>query len=273
MVYPSGAALANDPEFTPTNLIIKNFAPNAPTKYSFFQFTNEGIFDVGITEDSFGIASKIISYNPPLFEARIPMRFDSTWESSSRITGVGLKPGESRVMSIKAKVDAWGQVQLPQMPYQLEALRVKKQIIVFDSMNGVSVGTDTTFQYYFCGNNIFSVTVTTDSRNVITNAEYAAPIIAAGVSATPADGFDFVITPNPASNAGTKILYTMKNEGNVQVALIDMLGNRIRMLQDGFVSNGRHVIDVDQEILRNGVYFIRLVSPEVTVMRKLVVSR
>ncbi len=251
---------------------MKNFAPNVPTKYSFFQFTNEGIFDLGITQDSSGAASKIIGYNPPLFEARIPMRYDSSWQSTSHITGVSLKPGESRVMSIKATVDAWGSIQLPMMPYELPALRVKKQIIVFDSMEGVSISTDTSYQYYFCGNNIFSATITTDSRNVIRSAEYAAPIIAPGVR-TATDGFGLTIAPNPAYNAGTKVVYTIKNDGPVQIEVMDVRGYTIRMLQNERVSSGEHVLVIDPGMLKSGAYFIRLISPEMTAMKKLIISR
>jgi len=273
MVFPSDAVLATDPAFTSTNEVVKNFAPNVPTKYFFFQFTNQGIFDLGITQDSLGVASKIISYSPPVYEARIPMRYDSTWESTSQIGGVSLQPGEIRIMTIKAKVDAWGQVQLPNTTYTLPALRVKKQIIIVDSIAGMSAMIDTSYQYFFCGNNIFSVTITTDSKNVITNAEYAGPLVASGVNVAPTSELGFTISQNPASETGTKVIYTLKNDGPVNVEVMDELGKSVRMLQSERVSAGQHIIRIDPGMLTSGAYFIRLISPEMTAMKKLIISR
>ena len=268
----ANAPLVKDPDFTSAFEIIMVTTPNAPTQYGFYGFTSVGVLEMGTTQDSAGVETKIVGWNPPILEAAIPMKYGNTWQSTSKVSGISVLPGERRYLAITSVVDGWGTLKLPGS-YPLPALRVKKQIVVTDTVSQESITTDTSYQYIFYTNNFLDATINTDARNVVQSAEYAGPPISAGVTGTSDDGSAFIITQNPASNAATKIIFSIKNDGLVQVELMDMLGNQVRVLQNERISAGEYSIQLDPRSLPSGAYFVRLISPEMTAMKKLIISR
>lgn len=83
--------------------------------------------------------------------------------------------------------------------------------------------------------------------------------------------------PNPF-NPSTQILYSIASEGNVKLAIYDLLGREIRVLQDGVQPAGRHLIswdgrDARNELISSGVYFYKLTQGRFQLTRKLLVLR
>ena len=83
--------------------------------------------------------------------------------------------------------------------------------------------------------------------------------------------------PNP-SNSGVKISFWLKRENPIQIAVFDIKGIRVRMLAKQVFSVGRHDLAWDGKDqlgkdLPSGQYFIRFVSPDVKMVRKVILLR
>ena len=88
----------------------------------------------------------------------------------------------------------------------------------------------------------------------------------------------WVSEPNPAPGGRTAIRFALPRQGQATLALFDVAGRRVRTLLDGALAAGRHESawdgrDAQGNPVPAGVYFYRLVSPDVHLTRKLVVSR
>ena len=81
------------------------------------------------------------------------------------------------------------------------------------------------------------------------------------------------LSANPASNTETKIFFTMKNEGNAQVSLMDPLGREVHMLLNGRAVAGQNIIPIDPSKLTSGTYFIRVNADGLTATRKLIITK
>jgi len=82
--------------------------------------------------------------------------------------------------------------------------------------------------------------------------------------------------PNPV-HGGTVLSYDLREEGEVALALYDVLGRRVRTIARGPRSAGRYEVqwdgrDADGARLGAGVYFLRFTAPGHAETRKLVVA-
>ncbi|MBL1123297.1 MAG: T9SS C-terminal target domain-containing protein [Ignavibacteriae bacterium] len=71
---------------------------------------------------------------------------------------------------------------------------------------------------------------------------------------------DFVLSPNYPNpfNSSTKIPLQLNKEGEVSIAIYDVLGNEIATLVDGFKPVGKYEVKFDASGLASGVYFYQL---------------
>ncbi len=83
--------------------------------------------------------------------------------------------------------------------------------------------------------------------------------------------------PNPF-NPGTSITYELPQAGRARLDVFDLAGRRVRNLQDGWISQGRHTVQWDgRDTHGNGVasgqYFYRLSVGTRTETRKMQLVR
>jgi len=78
--------------------------------------------------------------------------------------------------------------------------------------------------------------------------------------------------PYPASSSVSTTIM-LPRAGRVRVDIIDTLGRQHSPILDEALGEGRHDIRFDISTLRNGVYFIRLVSGSGKRLQPLVVSK
>ena len=83
--------------------------------------------------------------------------------------------------------------------------------------------------------------------------------------------------PNPF-NPSTQIGYTVPSDGYVKLALYDLLGREIRILQDDVQIRGRHIVswdgrDASNALAPSAVYFYSLTQGQLQQTRKLLVVR
>jgi len=78
--------------------------------------------------------------------------------------------------------------------------------------------------------------------------------------------------PNPF-NPSTVIEFALPQRAHVSLEVYDVLGRRVLTLVDGTLEAGSHRVVVDASSLAAGVFFYRLVSPEQSLTRKMIVLR
>lgn len=78
--------------------------------------------------------------------------------------------------------------------------------------------------------------------------------------------------PNPF-NPTTIINYRMPEAGRVSLKIFDLLGREIALLADGYMEAGTHSVRFDGTNLSSGIYVYQLVSGNMTMTRKMILSK
>jgi len=78
--------------------------------------------------------------------------------------------------------------------------------------------------------------------------------------------------PNPF-NPSTKINFGLKNPGNVEVSVYNILGNKVATLVIGYKSAGNHSVLFSASNLSSGIYFYKIVTKEFTQIRKMLLLK
>ena len=79
--------------------------------------------------------------------------------------------------------------------------------------------------------------------------------------------------PNPF-NPSTAISFALKHDADVKLMIYNVLGQKVRMLQNGFLSAGTHTLTWDGrtdlgDIAQSGIYFYRIETPEWSDVKKM----
>jgi len=79
-------------------------------------------------------------------------------------------------------------------------------------------------------------------------------------------------SPNPFNNY-TKIKFNLNENSDVTIQIMDILGNKVATLHDGFKPTGSYSIDWYPQNLSEGIYFIVLNSKKIHQVRKMILVR
>jgi hypothetical protein len=77
------------------------------------------------------------------------------------------------------------------------------------------------------------------------------------------------ITPNP-TNGETKISYSIAEEGNINMVLINFLGQEIMKLESRHIGVGEHTKTFSIQDFPTGIYFLKLIHNENIIIEKLI---
>ncbi|MCX7908428.1 MAG: T9SS type A sorting domain-containing protein [Ignavibacteria bacterium] len=66
--------------------------------------------------------------------------------------------------------------------------------------------------------------------------------------------------PNPATSEFTEIGFVLDKPMNIKLELFDVVGNKVKVLYDGFASPGVHAVVLNTNEVPSGVYFYRLTT-------------
>jgi hypothetical protein len=288
LTNPGDAPLGNDPDFSGSTHVIKTVQadPTRPISYLFIKLDQTGYWWLGFSQDSMGVKRKIASYVPPQQQLKFPLTYQTSWQSTSNVN-IGLPPGSSYTIAVDAIADAYGTLITPTSAHKQgnpspmasgDALRVKTKNTTTSSFTIPGVGTfgtttvDYSFQYYT--KNGHSANIGADTNVAPTSISYSV-LGGSGVADnySPENSLELNLSANPASNTVTTLSVTMKKDGNLQVGLIDALGNQVRILHNGFVQVGESIIPIDPSKLSPGIYFIRVSTPDINATRKLIITK
>ncbi len=78
--------------------------------------------------------------------------------------------------------------------------------------------------------------------------------------------------PNPFSRS-TTISYSLQQNSNIEVRLLDLLGNRVQLIESGNKTSGSHNIDFDASSIASGIYLLQLKTDSNTITRKLIITK
>jgi hypothetical protein len=239
-----------------------------PSSNEFYKITGSGAWDLGGCSDSDGTPSDVLSLNPPVEILPFPLTYQTTWQSTSNEDDPDL-PFNVTQTQIEV-VDGYGTLILPN--HSDNALRVKETFIlnIEDSAQDLEIA-DTDYVYIFYTLDGYQARIGTAPTD--TSANYTVPSSSA-VNPQPivASGLSVTLTQNPASSAGTNVIFTMPVSGSLQVELMDVLGRNVRMFENGFESAGEHSVPIDPKTLSYGTYFVRVQTDGASAMQKLVVQ-
>jgi hypothetical protein len=74
--------------------------------------------------------------------------------------------------------------------------------------------------------------------------------------------------PNPF-NPTTKIDYYLPIDSHIKLAIYNILGQEIKILEEGYRNLGYHTIEFDGKDLSSGIYIYRLTANKITLIRKM----
>ena len=115
---------------------------------------------------------------------------------------------------------------------------------------------------------VYSVTIT-DGFGCTMTASYTVPVNPiSGIASV--DAFsELTIYPNPF-NSSTTIEFTLRNEQQVSIAVLNIVGELVYAEEKGTLRNGIHKVHVAGDRLAPGIYFVKLQIGESSVTRKII---
>ncbi len=275
--YPSGAALANDPDFTTSTHVARMAQDDGTVLYSFYRIDATGIWTLGATLDSLGNLMKLFSYTPPLQQFALPVTYGTSWQSTSVMNLPYSVPGMIHTVSIDASVDGYGTLILP--PAQnAPTLRIAELITNTDSlaMGGYHYSVKTKTRSFFWTTNAGnSASVNSDSAKRPLGVSYTVqgpPSIVTAPAMSVDDLLTVRLSQNPVGCSITTAYYNQKASGMVDAAILDNLGRAVQWLHHGTEGPGEYSLLIDPASLTPGTYFLRIQAMGTSAMQKLIVQ-
>ena len=220
-----------------------------------------------------------LTYTPPKMEYVFPVHFGSKWSSTTTES----ISGQNSDLSFTDEIDGEGTVIVPGGT-SAPALRLKETTITTTSFGGFTlIDTSTTYRFI---DKTYSISATLSApqvktiggfftQNIKGNASYSVQSSSGGTGAVEEnipDIFDMHLSQNPAQ-LETKLSYTMKQEGNVRIGLMDALGKEVHILFNDRANAGKNIIPIDASKLPPGANFIHLDAGGISATRKLIVTK
>ena len=136
---------------------------------------------------------------------------------------------------------------------------------------GINKGFEKTISSFNAVNGALNFYFKPKKGKPIINGIRITPSISAVINENKNNIVDFKLFayPNPF-NASVKIDYQIENEGLIKLSLVDLLGRELEVLKEGYAERGSHSIYFTPGKLSSGVYFLRLLSREKTMIRKII---
>jgi len=205
-------------------------------------------------------------YSPPYLEIKFPLTYLSTWQGSS--TYYDLKYGDTAFESTQGAVDGYGSLIVPSSSSQA-SLRVVLRFSYYNPHSSSSASIDNSF--YWFTKSLYWASISADDTLKPRNGGYAEPIVNS-VSAPVSSGNALHLDLDALSNAITSLRYSLKQDGPVQISLMDVLGRNVRT-QTARAISGQNETSLDTHSLPAGTYFVHVAAEGATQTQKFIISR
>lgn len=274
-ISPAGTPFAN--RVPQSNFVMKATSPTQlnTTSYIYSLVSSTAFRSLGV--GSVSPQGSFFHFASAQDVAPLALNFNATWTSTETDTS-GLYPTFAIITTTTSNntVDAWGVVRLPIGDFNCLRVRENNTTVTRNVFNGVPgpPQTTTSIDYTWISKSDFFVAAVSSKDNE-TNPNYTA---AAGFSrlfsrttavetpraeeSLPADFALAQNYPNPF-NPATEIAFQLARAGQVEVAIYNVAGEKVRTLMAGHLSAGKHTVKWDGknergQRLASGAYLYRL---------------
>lgn len=285
--------------FPSANFVEKISNPEEPgfAIFSFYRFTNDNFINLGdiTTLSDEGLDTTFVRFKNDTI-APLPIEFNDSWVTSERDT-TGFFPFVANI-SIDTtfnSVDGWGTVRLPMGDFECLRLRQDVRVINQSILNGQisSISTETTIDYVWISKNSFLL-ASVESQDGETNPNFTDArgfAILDETTASPPTSVEnsgdltqipsaFELSqnyPNPF-NPETVIHFSLPEPSSVEIAIFNMLGQKIQNLSNTRYEAGIHSIswngkDQNGNFVSSGVYLYQLRAGSFLQVKKMTLLR
>ncbi len=291
IIFPGQAIL--DPLATPFSSDFPTathaFGPSFGSQLGIWSFTALGNNKQEVLGSVTKIQENVATFNfnvPPEIDLQFPVTNGSSWPSRATALSVTITDGiagdTTRATLVRTNtVDAFGTMKLPD-GRTVEALRIKKNLTEIRDILGIPTVVGRTLMYSFVsrtGESVFIITADTlqgDSGLIngllVGWSKTDAANIAVSELELPSSTSLLQNYPNPF-NPRTSISYRLAQSGRVELAIYNVLGERVATLANKSKLAGEYTLSFDASGLTSGVYFYTLTSGDIRQTRKMLLLR
>lgn len=238
--------------------------------FNYFSIDNEAFINYGlgastVIEDVMGETRGI--FDPGQSAYNFPATFGTTWEYEGTFTNdfiIGGIPVVSTVLeaNIVSEIDAYGTIIFPD-GVSREGLRLKQTTeFISETVPGFPEVTESV-DFIFTAKNGFSVSVS--SSNLQANeGEVTGTVSWTGTNESTntvdlsALGYQLGrVFPNPVQGQAQIELFLPQNTA-IDLSIYDLKGRKMKTILNGQQAPGAHTLNITDEGLANGMYFLRL---------------
>jgi hypothetical protein len=276
----SAAPLANDPDFSSANTIVKiAYGDSLLSRYYEYDILDQNEYSTcgEVSADSTNSGTKLVSFVPAELRYKFPLTYQTTWTAvPSREFGVYFDTtgGQAEYVENDGLIDGFGKLILPNGGGTHDALRLRENRI---SMSVGKDGTRDTTHYYAYN------WLTKDNVDAFINAgpQLSSLAQAAGYSVTKTNGVQMSSEPantslhlseNPIRTSST-LDYTLPKTGVAVIMVMNALGQTVARLSNEAAKEGRNSVTIGAANLPNGTYFVRVMSGKFSATQKFVVAK
>lgn len=259
--------------------------------FQFYNFTNNDFISLGDSTrfSSMGLDTSLVFFQNDTL-APLPIAFGNTWMTFERDT-TGFFPLTANISidTSTTTVDGWGTIRLPLGDFECLRLKQEGKLINQSIINGsiFSTNTETFIAYDWIGRNSFQLAHVqsqdgetnpnfTDARGfgVLDTTTASAPTSVEGITLIPS-AFELSQNyPNPF-NPETVIRYELLKNTRVELAIYNLMGQRIRVLVSENQSTGSYQTmwngtDDAGLPVSSGVYLYELRAGDIRQSKKMV---
>jgi hypothetical protein len=258
------------------------FPPIVPIPISFTEVFNF-VKNSASKYENVGFGSKISGFPNSTRKQPIDVEYvfplndgDTSYSASQFNINIPTLAYYGQTMERENKVDGWGSLTIPMGTYNV--LRVKSILTKVDTIFLDTLGFGVTFprpeetEYKWLANGMSTpILKIVTSLGVVTNIEYQDTIPVVGIQEESLIN-SVSVFPNPTKEF-VQVIFNSKNAGNLAYSIKDVNGKLI--LSNNFNANtGKNVfvIDLRNNQLTKGIYFVELLMNSQLVTQKLVVT-
>jgi hypothetical protein len=260
--------LANDPDFAGTTHLTK-VTMGDTSLYTFQKLDASGYYDLGtVAQLGSNTPIKLASYVPPIQTYKFPLTYQTSWQSSSTVTGPAGIPGAVITNVNESTIDGYGNLMIPGTTVQ--SLRMVQKSTRTTTYQNIEISKVTTYLYSWITAGPTSASINADQAQTPQSVSYAtAPT--GSVNADAETSTYVQLSANPATTS-TTIRLMLPKSGPSKVLLSDILGTTCSILFDGPATAGMISLPLEVNQLSNGTYFLRVESPGLTATRKVIIA-
>ena len=257
-IEPSSAPVIS--EFPDANAVL--FTKSYPTgdtiiAWQYQRIDTDRLLLYGVSDET----SAILSYDPPVVQAMIPLAYGITWITQRDSTV--LFPPYYVITETTATVDAFGTLIIPSGSYDCLRLTLEQVGVTVTPFGG---DTTRSRSYHFYTKNMVELNIlgiTQEQFNETTidvmGFNFSVPDNAGSAGETSLTNSAYYAYPNPFQHS-TTIRYHLTTPGEYSLKIYDYLGKEVRTFGLGSRPAGQNEFNFNADGLPHGVYLCQLKS-------------